>query len=59
MISLLCDFWKAHNTYHALFKLVYSCQKELAQKGIDSTPHDLLIAKNSRKYALHITLGMT
>ena len=54
---LLCGFRKAHNTQHALFKLLYSWQKELEQKGFvgtilmdlskayDCIPHDLLIAK--------------
>ena len=47
----------AHNTQHALLKLLYSWQKELSQKGFPSTilmdlskaydciPHDLLIDK--------------
>ena len=55
--SILCGFRKAHNTQHALFKLLHSWQKELDQKGFvgtismdlskacDCIPHDLLIAK--------------
>ena len=55
--SILCGFWKAHNTQHALFKLLHSWQKELDQKGFvgtilmdlskgyDCIPHDLLITK--------------
>ena len=31
--SILCGFRKAHNTQHALFKLLHSWQKELDQKG--------------------------
>ena len=54
---ILCGFRKAHNTQHALFKLLHSWQKELEQKGFvrtilmdlskayDCIPHDLLIAK--------------
>ena len=57
MSSVLCRFWKAHNTQHALFKLLHSWQKELDQKGFvgttlmdlskayDCIPHDLLIPK--------------
>ena len=55
--SIFCGFWKAHNTQHALFKLLHSWQKELDQKGFvgtilmdlskvyDCIPHDLLIDK--------------
>ena len=55
--SILCGFRKAHNTQHALFKLLHSWQKELDQKGFvgtilmdlpkayDCIPLDLLIAK--------------
>ena len=55
--SILCGFRKAHNTQHALFKLLHSWQKDLDQKGFvgtilmdlskayDCIPHDLLIAK--------------
>ena len=56
--SILFGFGnKAHNTQHALFKLLHSWQKELDQKGFvgtilmdlskayDCIPHDLLIAK--------------
>ena len=55
--SILCGFRKAHNTQHALFKLLHSWQKELDQKGFvgtilmdlskayDCMQHDLLIAK--------------
>ena len=54
---MLCGFLKAHNTQHALFKLLHSCQKELDQKGFvgsilinvskayDCIPHDLLLTK--------------
>ena len=58
MSSILFGFGnKAHNTQHALFKLLHSWQKELDQKGFvgtilmdlskayDCIPHDLLIAK--------------
>ena len=53
--SILWGFRKAHNTQHALFKLLYSWQKELDEKGFvgtilmdlskayDCIPHDLLI----------------
>ena len=55
--SILCGFRKAHNTQHALFKLLHSWQKELDQKRFvgtilidlwkahDCIPHYLLIAK--------------
>ena len=55
--SILCGFRKAHNTQHALFKLLHSWQKELDEKGFvgtiltdlsnayDCILHDLLIAK--------------
>ena len=58
MSSILCGFRKAHNTQHALFKLLHSWQKELDQKGFvgtilmdlskayDCIPHDLLMAKS-------------
>ena len=57
LISILCGFQKAHNTQHALFKLLHSRQKELDQKAVvglilmdlskayDYIRHDLLIAK--------------
>ena len=57
MSSILCGFRKAHNTQHALFKLLHSWQKELDEKGFvgtilmdlskayDCIPHDLLTAK--------------
>ena len=35
--SKLCGFRKAHNTQHALFKLLHSWQKELDQKGFVGT----------------------
>ena len=55
--SILCGFRNAHNTQHALFKLLHSWQKVLDQKrfvgtilmdlskAYDFKPHDLLIAK--------------
>ena len=35
--SILCGFRKAHNTQHALFKLLHSWQKELDQKRFVGT----------------------
>ena len=55
--SILCGFRKAHNTQHALFKLLHSWQKELdsggfvgtilmdLSKAYDCISHELLIAK--------------
>ena len=55
--SILCGFRKAHNTYHAMFRLLHSWQNQLDQKGFaimilmdfsnayDCIPHDLLMAK--------------
>ena len=55
--KILCGFRKAHNTQHALFKLLQAWQKEFdnsghvgtiltdLSKGYDCIPHDFLIAK--------------
>ena len=55
--SILCGFRKAHNTQHALYKLLHVWQKDLDQRGFvgtilmdlskayDCIPHYLLIAK--------------
>ena len=55
--EVLCGFRKAHNTQHALFKLLQSWQKLLdcggfvgtilmdLSKAYDCMPHELLIAK--------------
>ena len=55
--KILCGFRKAHNTQHALFRLLQTWQKELDNSGnvgtipmdlskaYDCIPHDLLIAK--------------
>ena len=56
--TLLCHFWKAHSTQHALFKLLQAWQEELDQSGYVGTilmdlskayyclPHDLLAGKS-------------
>ena len=63
--KLLCGFRKAHSTQHALFKLLYSWQKELDNSGFigiilmdlskayNCLPHDLIIAK-FEAYDVHI-----
>ena len=55
--SILCGFWKVHNTQHALFRLFHSWQKEVRPKTYDCIPHDLLTPSRLIKQPQMAILG--